>query len=245
MTLGTRLDYKIVQSTIPEGKLKWLGRPPGDYEYATYGGAEYAVDRNSTADLTGYNRRPGEIIVLRVERELIDGSAFEHHRMHRAWPVESGTYAALAAKARKPAAEKPLRAWDALATLSVMQRRDPERFASTPAASDVNVGALKAQLGITHERIIEVGGNEPPERSPAAIIEHLASRGVELKLSRGRLVARSRNPMRFDDRELIEKAEELIVGVLRGQPVICSTCAEPAVSIVFPHAPMCAEHLKG
>jgi hypothetical protein len=73
----------------------------------------------------------------------------------------------------------------------------------------------------------------------------LSGRGIELTLARGRLLARSRSPIRFDDRELIDKARELIIGALRGTPVMCSRCAEPAVSIAYPDAPMCAEHLEG
>jgi len=43
---------------------------------------------------------------------------------------------------------------------------------------------------------------------------------------------------------LIEQAEKLIVGHLRGQPVLCVSCAEPAVAVAFPRAPMCREHAQ-
>lgn len=244
--LGIRRDPTNVQRSVPQGKVEWLGRS-GDFDFGILGGREYAVDIRATADPADYTRQRDEILVVKVEREVIDGSGFEHHRTYRGWPVERGTFAARQAKMRKPAGEKPMRAWDALASLSVMQRRDPLRMPINPGPSNVHLGALSAQLGgkLAKLPVMEVGGNEPPDRSPAAIIAFLASRGVELTLARGRLVVRSRSPIQFDDRELIEKAEELIVGVLRGSPVMCSACAEPAVSIVFPHAPMCAEHLKG
>jgi hypothetical protein len=183
---------------------------------------------------------------MRVVHGVIDGSAYEHHQTHRAVPVPSGTFAALQAKVRKPAPEKPMRAWDALASLPVMQRREPLRLPTAPAGLDVTVDLFKAHHGkqAPVPPFIEINGNEPPERSPAGIIAHLANRGVELTLARGRLVARSRNPIRADDRQLIDKAGELIVGHLRGQPVVCSECAESAVSIAYPDAPMCAAHLE-
>ena len=87
-----------------------------------------------------------------------------------------------------------------------------------------------------------MGGHEPPDRTPAGIIAYLSGRGIQLTLAHGRLVARCPSPIRFDDRELIERAEELIVGLLRASPVMCSSCGEPASTIAFPHAPMCKEH---
>jgi len=60
--------------------------------------------------------------------------------------------------------------------------------------------------------LIEGGGNEPPDGSVAGMIAYLEGRGVELKLARGRLVARSRTPIRAELRELIEHADELLVG---------------------------------
>lgn len=240
---ATRRDPNIVGAMVNESKLVWLGRGT-DFDYATYKGTEYAVDRYP-GNPEDYSRQRGELFVMRVRREVIDGSDFEHHQTHRAVPVPSGTYASLAAKAPKPAPEKPMRAWDALATLPIMQRREPLRLPTVPVGNNVTVGLWKAQHGKQPPvPYIEVNGNEPPERSPAGIIAHLERRGIALSLARGQLLARSRTPIRTDDKALIEQAEELIVGVLRGSPLLCSLCAAPAVSLAFPRAPMCAAHLE-
>ena len=246
MFATTRRDPSAVQRTISESKLRWLGRAPDGYDYAEHGGKEYAVDIHLSPDPGDYVRQPGEILVMRVHRELIDGSPFEHHGTHRAFEVAPGTYASLAVKADRRPVEKPMRAWDALSTLPALTRREPTRIATVPPASLPEVGLLKTLMGAKADPgIIEFGGHQPPERTPAGIIAYLERRGVELSLARGRLLARSRNPIRFDDRELIEKAAELIVGHLRGSPVLCSLCAESAVTIAYPDAPMCTAHLGG
>jgi hypothetical protein len=239
----TRRDPDVVRSTVPEGKLTWLGRL-GGHDYASYQGREYIVDAYPS-NPEDFSRTPGQLFIMRIRHELIDGSAYEHHATHRALPVPDGTYASLLAKVRKPDTEPPMRTWDVLATLPLMQRREPLRIPTAPASS-ITVGALKAQLGpVGPLPVIEVGGNQPPERSPAGIVAYLGSRGIELSLARGRLLARARKPIRAEDRYLIERTEELIVGVLSGSPVACSLCAEPAVSIAVPRAPMCAAHLEG
>ncbi len=86
--------------------------------------------------------------------------------------------------------------------------------------------------------------SQTPMPARACEFESHLRHQFELELTRGRLVARSRNPIRVDLRELIERGHELIVGHLQGKPVICSTCAEPAVTVVYPDAPMCAEHAQ-
>jgi hypothetical protein len=243
--IETRRDPNIVRSTVPESKFQWLGRV-GEYDYATYGGHEYAVE--PFASIPGeYTPGAGELIVMRVTHEVFDGSAIERHNTHRAFRVTEGTYAERVAKLPKPAAQKPMRAWDTLSALPAMQRQEPQRLPTTPPSSFF-VGALKASLGNkgNPKPFIEVGGNQPPERSVAGIVAYLQRRGIELFLAGGRLVARSRTPIRRESREglLIAAAQELLAGHLRGEPVACSECSEPAVGIVFPEAPMCAAHLE-
>ena len=255
----TRRDPNIVRATVPESKVKWLGRAADGYDYAVHDGLEYAVDPHASKP-EDYARRPGELYVMRVWHEVIDGSKFEHHATHRAQRVPDGTYAALDAKASKRAAEKPMRMWGVLAALPVMQRREPTRMAAgvlsasaldtlehLPAQTQEQRQVIAGAVDLLHHHrppaVIEVGGNEPPERGPVGWLKRLASHGVELTLARGRLLARSVKPIRFDDRQLIDKGKELIVGVLSGSPVTCSTCAEPAIDIAYPDAPMCTEHL--
>ena len=256
----SRRDPDVVGRTVAEAKLDWLGRGPDGNDYGTFRSQEFAVEPHP-CNPEDYSRRRDELYVMRIKREVIDGSAFEHHATHRALPVPNGTYAALLAKATKPAAEKPIRTWGVLAALPVMQRREPVRAAAgmstsvldtlehlpatTEQEKEVIAGAVDLLDRNRPAGIIEVGGNQPPHRSPAGIIAYLSGHGVELMLARGRLLARSRAPIRSNDRALIDKARELIVGHLRGSPVMCSTCAEPAVDIAYPDAPMCAKHLEG
>lgn len=241
-----------VSRTVPEATIDWQGPPLRGHQYGRHRGTEYVVDLRPT-DAETHVAQPGEILVSRKRVELLDdGGGWETATLHRGWPVEPGTYAALAGKRKKPG-EKPMRAWDKLQTLAVMQRREPLRMATGPATSAIdNLPALGADqeeavasvLDFAHRKttrtLIEVGGNEPPQRSVAALVEFVEQRGVELSLARGRLLARSRTPIRSDVRELIEQARELIVGHLQGKPVMCCECAEPAVTIAYPDAPMCA-----
>lgn len=255
----SRRDPNVVARTINASKVTWLGRI-GDSDFGTYGGREYQVDV-SPSDPENYSRRTDELWVIRVTHEQVGGSDFEHHSRHRALLVPSGTYQRFAEKAAaRPVAEKPMRSWDALATLPVMQRREPVRVSVNRSASALGVletlpaqseqekaviaGAVDLLDRSRPPGVVEIGGNQPPDRSPAAIVEFLASRGVELTLARGRLVARSRTPIRADLRELIERSEELLVGVMRGSPVLCSSCGESATTVVFPLAPMCREHAQ-
>jgi hypothetical protein len=260
MTIAARRDPSIPQRTIPEAKVRWLGDPIGGYLYAESQGTEYAVEIRP-ADLEAFVAQPNEILISRRTVEDIDGSPWPTIGHHRAWPVKAGTYAGLLAKAPKPETEKPLRAWDRLAALTLMQRREPLRFVTGPPSAGLELfealpatseqerealaGAVDMLNRTSPRSMLAVGGNEPPERTVAGMVAYLAQRGIELTLVRGRLLARSRTPLRADLRELIEQARELIVGHLKGQPVMCGQCAEPAVGVAFPDAPLCASHLEG
>lgn len=255
-----RRDPAIAQRMVPESKVKWLGDPVAGHQYAMHDGREYQVELHS-ADPGAFTPQPGELVISRRKLEMVDGTPWESTGYFRAFLVKPGTHDRLVAKVRKPDAEKPLRAWDRLATLRAMQRREPQRIVAGPQASSVDMlPALPAQPSDEEQALIagtvdlaergnprtlvEVGGHQPPQRSVAAMVDYLASRGVELSLIRGRLLAKSRTPIRTDDRELVEQARELIVGHLRGQPVICGECAAPAVGIRFPDSPACGTHLE-
>jgi hypothetical protein len=250
--MTSMLDRIRSRQPVPERDFDWLGTI-GSLRYGRRKNQEYAVDRRPS-DPTSFTPEDGEIAVARrhVER-FDDGGEIVSTVTTRAWPVEPGTYDRLA-KSRKPAAaDRPMRTWDRLAALPVMQRREPLRMVTGPATSALDalpaLGADKAAdvervAELAHARstrsLIEVGGNEPPDRSVAGLVAFVERHGVELSLARGRLVARSRTPIRADLRDLIDQAKELIVGHLAGKPVICSSCASPAVTIAAIDAPMCA-----
>lgn len=87
----TTRDPAVVARTVPESKVKWLGRAKGG-EFGVINGAEYQVDARSS-NPGDYNPRPGELFVMRVTEEMVDGSKWQQHRHHRAFGVTPGTYA--------------------------------------------------------------------------------------------------------------------------------------------------------
>jgi len=243
------------RAPIPESEVTWLGAVDGR-QYGTVRCKEYAVDL-TVSDPQAYTPQPDEITIVRrrVER-FDDGGELVSAATSRGWPVPAGTYAKLAAK-RKPTAEKKMRGWDRLAAMPIMQRREPLRMASATAALELPV--LDGQLTKDQEQamasvvelaikrapsLIEVGGNTPPDGSVADMVAYLAERGVELSLARGRLRARSKTPIRADVQALLDGARELLVGHLQGKPVMCSECAETAVTIAAVDAPVCREHAQ-
>jgi hypothetical protein len=107
------------------------------------------------------------------------------------------------------------------------------------------VGALKASIGSNDPRPwIEIQPDGVADPSPAGIVAYLASRGVSLSLRRGRLVARSEAPINIVDRQLMDRAEPLLIGELGGSKPLCSECSNPATTVVLPRAPMCDRHAQ-
>ena len=257
--LTRRHDPSVPQRTIPEAKITWLGDPIRGHRYGRHRDTEYMVEMRPS-DPEAFVADANERLVSFRHVEMIDGSPWPTNTYHRAFPTPTGTYAKLVGRKARKADDTTPRAWDRLATLPLMQRREPMRMATGPAASAMDrvvhmpsvseqeqealAGAVDMVRGNRYRKLIEVGGNTPPERSVAGLVGYLQDRGVSLELARGRLIARSVKPIRADLRELIEQAEELIVGHLRGQAVLCSQCAQAAVTVVFPSAPACAEHAQ-
>lgn len=258
--MSPRRDPSVPARTIPEGKVQWLGDAVAGHQYGVHNGQEYAVDVRP-ADPEGFIAQDGEMLVNRKFIEEFDGSRIETVLTHRAFPVASGTYAALAARRtpRKARRDQP-RVWDRLARLSAMQRREPLRLATGPATSAMDrLGALptpptkdeQRALGevvdlarTTGQReLISVGGHEPPQ--PGGFVAYFLGRHIELTRTRDdRLIARSGSPISADDLELLDLAEPLIVGELGGPVAPCSLCDQPATSIAIPRAPVCAQHAQ-
>jgi hypothetical protein len=233
---------------VPASKLKELGVAAG-HRYVEHKGTEYVVSRAPTSSEYSPPRR-GEIVITSSE-ELVDEGGYRTVRQlhHRGEPVESGTYAALAAKGAKPKPrEAPLRVWDAVAQLPAFQHRDPVRIPTRPPDGNPLLGQLRGMLGTGSSDVVEVLGNEPPARSAAGYIRHLRERGVLLDVSPhgNRLVVKSRRPVGLEDKALIALTEELLIGELSGRRVMCAfDDGLEAVTIAYPRLPVCEPHARG
>lgn len=243
-----RLTHKDIRPTIPEKEVHWLGRV-GSHDYAEHRGIEYAVTIHPV-DPQAYAREPGEAMIVRHVRDLFDGSPVEHNEHYRATVAPSGTYAALVAQeaARKAnAARKDIpRPLDALAAHPLMARRMPELLRIAPEADP-----LFAELSERTRGVILPG--QERRRGPAAIVEALRGKGVELRLTadKSAIIPIAPNGRALESvRELIEQAAPLITAYLRGEPLRCqlrhSEKQPPeAESLLVGGAAACGAHLAG
>jgi hypothetical protein len=229
--IGTIRSAVASWPTVAEGKLKKLGKA-GSFEYATYKDVEYAITARPV-NPAEHDPGPGEILITAEIEEMIDGHRWGSTVHYRGFPV--------------------------LSALPSLHRKEPTRIATERRATSATMGALKAAIAsdaraknpnakpppVTEPPpVIETGGSTGAERSPAGYVAWLQSRGVELTVAKGRLLPMSAKPLGLEERVLIAEAEELLVGHLTGKPTPCSMCDLPAVSIAFPHAPLCGEHLE-
>lgn len=246
----TRLNPVAIRPVIEERKVKWLGTV-GDYDYGTHDGIEYVVDRQSTDDPGRYNRQPGEVMISKAVREMVGGSPFDHHELHRALPVEPGTFADLSAKeaARKASlAQKPKpRPLDALAVHPLLRRQAASLLRTAPVSDNFFIEALSERpSGVVLPAHEQVSGSE-------AIVAVLRDKGVELRLSadKSAIVPVADSGRQSDSvRGLIEQAAPLLVAYLRGQPLRCqlrhSEKQPPeAESLLVGGAAACSAHLAG
>jgi hypothetical protein len=119
------------------------------------------------------------------------------------------------------------------------------RLALERPSADPTMGALKAWVGAKGPAVAEIGGHEGVnKRSPEGYIQWLAGRGIQVEVAKDHLLVRTSNPLGQEERILLSRAEDLLVGHLTGKPVPCVACDQPAVSIAFPSAPVCPEHLE-
>ena len=244
MTMTLRPEQ--IRPYVDGHKVKTLGTLAG-LVYVEHRGTEYAYP-SAPVDPTGITVRPGQIVIRRRVTDYPegkDGPAWEHPVEHVAEPVPTGTYERAAADAERrrsrrnrPATPRPL---DLLAGLAVFHRVEPTRYAVATSA-DPLAGAMANAAGLPPLPVIEAGGHEAVERTPAAMLEHLRGRGVELSLSGGRLIVRARQPMAPQLRELLTIAEPLLVAALGGPACECAVCGQPAATVCFPSWPACAEH---
>ena len=137
---------------IPEAKFDWLGTARGR-RYGRHKGQEYAVDLQPS-DPAAFTPGSGEMLVARKRAErLEDGAELVTVVTMRAWPVQPGTFDKLSKSRRGRPAEKPMRAWDRLASLELMQRVRPalpaetlDAFGNRSARHEHHVTPLQAQL---------------------------------------------------------------------------------------------------
>jgi len=231
---------------IPEKAMEWLGEA-GTYLYARHkrSGQEYAVMR-SPMSAEEYVLLPGELFITRKRVEILsDGAEWPVTAHHLAMPVPEGTWQKLAERPKRQEAERPLRAWSALADLFVPKRDKPPMVLG-PVPSDPGLGAMQAATGIGGPMMIEVKPNTL-EASPAGYLAYFTGKGAELsrgKRDGGRLIARSRVRLSDLDRALLRAVAPLIVMELGGPEVLCTECKARAVEPIEPNAWACREHAQ-
>jgi hypothetical protein len=232
-------------NVLSRADMERLGDPIGGYEYFAHGKGELAVTVRPV-DPEEHSPRPGQVMVIEEKPELLeDGRKWGTRRIHRlGWEVEKGSYQREQEKRRRrQPTEDPARPMDVLAAVPSLHRREPTRIVAD-RETDIHSGRLRTWIDAKSPAVIEVGGSPGVERSPAGYLAWLADRGVELSVAKGRLLATSAKPLGLEERTLIAEAEELLIGELSGKPVACSLCDVPAVSIAFPQAPVCEQHLR-
>ena len=240
----TYTDPRQVRPTVPVRKAKELGTV-GPWRFFEYRGTEFMAP-SGPVDPLAIVGKPGQIVLTKRVTESVDGTPWEHEASYVAEPVPAGTHAKAAADAgrrRARFAPQPItaRPLDLLAGLAVFHRSEPTRFAIS-ANPDPLAGAMATAAGLPPVPVIEAGGHEAVEPDGAGMLAYLRGRGVELSLSRGRLIVRARQPMPAEVRELLTVAEPLLVGHLSGEPARCALCDAAAVTMCFPSVPMCARH---
>lgn len=236
------LDTIRSRDPIPEGKLSWLGAH-GGWRYAKHGSQEYAIGDLAVAD-ESYRLKPGERFVRRRRAVVLpDGEKMPESALHLAVPVDAGTWERMASQVRSKPLNGSLRVWDALAEYR-RQHSDARRLPLRQSANP-DVAAMQAELGMDGAQPwLELTPQGLADTSPAGLVSYLQARGISLSLARGRLVARSAKPINVMDRQLMERAEPLIIGELGGPKPMCSECPQPATEMVIPRAPMCAGHAQ-
>jgi hypothetical protein len=231
----TRLEGDRDRPTVIEvGEYEVIGSLRRRGPYVRAGDREYLITGQvSTIGLEG--GRPGDTWFASRDGGVLRGVE-----------VPAGTFAKdKAAEDRAAAAETDTRPhrFDSLTGLPGL-KAEPERMLALgqdPLDADPRLGVMSrsAKLLRTPAR--------GPVRGPAAILEALRSRGVGVALGDdGELDVRARS-LSLDDMAIIEKAEPLLRAHLAGKPLACSLRhkgqAPEAVTLVFPHRPICdAEH---
>lgn len=66
---------------------------------------------------------------------------------------------------------------------------------------------------------------------------------MELAIARGHLIATSSRPIGVAERQALRDGEALLVAHLVGAPLNCVLCDEPAVTVAWPSAPVCEQHV--
>ena len=218
---------------IPRKKLgKSLGRR-GSEDWYEHDGAEVAVRRSPTSEPV----QPDRLYVTEATEEVKHGSRHVAHLSFAARRYPAGTYAA---NVRRPAKRsRAPRTWDALA--AVHEHREPARI-RFEATAGAEAGVMAKAAGVeVREPWIEIS-RDGAQLSVGGLVDWLEHRGVTLEVARGHLVARSSRPMGVAERDVLSRAEALLVGFLINAPLGCVLCSQPAVTVAWPSAPVCESH---
>lgn len=195
---------------VPMSRFEILGRVRGEL-YARLGRQEYIVDALTSDTPDAWAEHDGALIVT-VPHTITDpANGREHemgHRYRHAVPVPVGTFAS--ASKRRGMQVKPNRPVDAL-DLEPLRGTPPY---VAPAAGSAAAAALRPVGGYST--------GSARSRGPAAILERLSSKGIDVRLYDGRLLVQTRGGHLADDyARVIERAEGLLIAYLSGQPARC------------------------
>jgi hypothetical protein len=178
---------------IPYSKLEPLGWARGA-EYATFRGQEYVVDASPSDRPDAWAEREGALVVTvpNYFTDDVTGQKLSVGFLYR------------------HAVPVPAGSFE-----RASQRRRVEQRPSRPVDA-LNVSALRRRPAFA------MASGTDPARGPAAILERLHSKGIEVRLYGGRLLVQSPGGHLLNDyRDAIERAEPLLVAHLSGSPARC------------------------
>jgi hypothetical protein len=189
-------------------RVKQLGNVGGTTYYEVDGDEYVAMGWAATVD----DARDGDLL-MKVDDRVFDErgqSMVVGSKYRRLVKVPADTYAAERTKRTRRADNAPRKLADVLSPLGALQGVQPMVLASSGAAP---VGPPKG-IGTYAE------GREAPRGR--AILAALERQGVTLQVHAGKLlVTDARNNLRNDLRDVIERAEPLLLGWLTNKPAAC------------------------
>lgn len=243
MTLSVK--RLVTSEIVPVAQVTPLGTARGQ-DYVEIADREYLLERNAMRDRGDVSEREGQVFVSIPEIATDDrGKSMAVGALYRrALPVPTGTYATAIEQAADRKAAKPSRPADALDLPALAPKLS--WIAPQPAVENSDrtpfIGLAATVPGLK-------GGLAPGRRAirGRAILDRLAEKGITLRTHAGRLLVGAPNGrLTTDLRDVVDKAERLLIGFVSGHPLSCElphTGAAPeAWTILVGGLAACEEH---